>query len=454
MALKQKIISQIYDDQTGEVLNTEIIEDRAIKSPKSIEELGYNHEEQINLLQKIQDTFLDSQITIFPYPQSCPKCDTKLYKKGKAKSTFNSVFTDHEIYLTAFRCINPDCKHVIELSLQGVFGDYRHPDLVEIQTKLAAEHSFVKAQELLRLQNKRHRSVNGQVNLKRITEKVGTCLAEIHQDKTSLDTKDIKEQPRLIVQADGGHIKDKHPDRSTFEAILTTVYSPTNVEQKKSKSGCLKGEITQKSFAASSFKDHHKSIKSMLLISAMKEGLTKNTEVTAFADGAKNCWNVIKSLKSHCKSLECILDWYHIRVRFDKIIKQMKSEYADKLENIKWKIWHGKSEEALERLTLMYGELITSDFADKLHQLLKYLANNKGYLVNYEARKIAGKPFTSSVIESAIETVVNARFKKKQKAQWNRESAHRVLQIRTSVASNQWAKDWEQAKTKLYKKVA
>ena len=100
------------------------------------------------------------------------------------------------------------------------------------------------------------------------------------------------------------------------------------------------------------------------------------------------------------------------------------------------------------------GELITSDFADKLHQLLKYLASNKGYLVNYEARKIAGKPFTSSVIESAIETVVNARFKKKQKAQWNRESAHRVLQIRTSVASNQWAKDWEQAKTKLYKKVA
>jgi len=75
-------------------------------------------------------------------------------------------------------------------------------------------------------------------------------------------------------------------------------------------------------------------------------------------------------------------------------------------------------------------------------------------LVNYESRKAAGKPFTSSVIESAIETVVNTRFKKKQKAQWNRESAHRILQIRTSVASNQWESDWKQAKNILYKKVA
>lgn len=454
MALKQKIISQIYDDQSGEILNTKVIEDKVIKSPQSIDDLGYNHEEQIELLQKAQDAFLSSQTSIFKYPTSCPKCDAKLYRKGKIKSTFNSVFTDHTLHLTAFRCINSECKHVIELSLQGIFGDYRHPDLVEIQTKLASEHSFVKSQELLRLQNKRHRSVNGQVNLKRITEKVGACLAEIHQDKSLLSADSIENQSTLIVQADGGYIKDKHPNRSTFEAILTTVYSPTKIIQKVSKSGGLRSEITEKSFAASSFKDHHKSIKSMLLVSAIKEGLNKDTNVIAFADGAKNCWNVIKSLKAHCKSLECILDWYHIRVRFDKIIGQMKSEYSDKLESIKWKVWHGKSEDALERLTLMYGELIATDFADKVHQLLKYLANNRDYLVNYESRKAAGKPFTSSVIESAIETVVNTRFKKKQKAQWNRESAHRILQIRTSVASNQWESDWKQAKNILYKKVA
>jgi hypothetical protein len=47
-----------------------------------------------------------------------------------------------------------------------------------------------------------------------------------------------------------------------------------------------------------------------------------------------------------------------------------------------------------------------------------------------------------------------ARFKKKHKAQWNRESAHKVLQLRTALLSNQWDQDWQLVKEEIYKKVA
>ncbi|WP_119344820.1 hypothetical protein [Facilibium subflavum] len=117
-------------------------------------------------------------------------------------------------------------------------------------------------------------------------------------------------------------------------------------------------------------------------------------------------------------------------------------------------MWHGKTDEAITRLSELYGFLVTTEFADKAHDLLKYIANNKAYLVDYESRRTLGKVYTSSAIESGVESVINTRFKKKHKAQWNRESAHRVLQLRTSLASNQWAQDWQLVRQHIYKNAA
>ena len=47
--------------------------------------------------------------------------------------------------------------------------------------------------------------------------------------------------------------------------------------------------------------------------------------------------------------------------------------------------------------------------------------------------------------------LINARLKKKHKAQWNRDSAHKVLQLRTALLSNQWDQDWQLVKEEIYK---
>ena len=46
---------------------------------------------------------------------------------------------------------------------------------------------------------------------------------------------------------------------------------------------------------------------------------------------------------------------------------------------------------------------------------------NLAYLVNYDEREKAGKPYTSQAAESHVDALINARHKRKQKMQWTRE---------------------------------
>ena len=54
-----------------------------------------------------------------------------------------------------------------------------------------------------------------------------------------------------------------------------------------------RGTIYNKNCAASSLDDKQESIKRDTLIAALRQGMTKDTKVTAICDGANNCWSVV-----------------------------------------------------------------------------------------------------------------------------------------------------------------
>ncbi|MEY8717407.1 hypothetical protein [Francisella philomiragia] len=60
------------------VYKRDIIEDLTIRSPKSIEDLGYNHEDQLKILKDIQKSFLKSLSVIFDLPEVCPECRSNM----------------------------------------------------------------------------------------------------------------------------------------------------------------------------------------------------------------------------------------------------------------------------------------------------------------------------------------------------------------------------------------
>lgn len=448
MSLRQRIISEIYDEKNNKVVDRKIIEDKEIKAPVKIDDLGYNHQEQIHILQGIQDAFLFSQAKLI-VSDKCYKCGSRVVKGGHMESDFHAVYTDHRLQIQMLSCCNKDCSaRKITTSIYSLFGSNMHPDLVRKQAELASEQSFIKAQEALARENGRHRTINNQVTIKRTTEKVGKILGAIHQEAPDTN----KSTDHLIVQVDGGYIKSSDKTKQSFEALVSSIYKPEDhIPGGVSKNGTRKsGTISNTIYSASTDKDRGKTIKAMTFAAAKKQGMTIETRITGLSDGASNCWSTIQSLEKYCASIECVLDWHHISMKFDQLINQLEDPHSNEVESLKWKVWHGKSDEAIDRLGKLYLDLLNTDYADRLHDLLKYLSNNVDYLVNYQSKKEDKLPYTSSVIESTIETLVNTRHKKKHKAQWSREGAHNILQIRASRASNAWNKEWNEVKHRFY----
>ncbi len=121
--------------------------------------------------------------------------------------------------------------------------------------------------------------------------------------------------------------------------------------------------------------------------------MNQDTVVTALADGAKNCWSVITSLKPYCQRLESILDWFHIAKKFQTVKNALGDSFEDSLESCKWKLWHGKVEESLTKLEMLMLNISDSQKCSRLKDLYEYLKQNQDYIVNYKERKGLGLTF-------------------------------------------------------------
>ena len=242
----------------------------------------------------------------------------------------------------------------------------------------------------------------------------------------------------LIVQVDGGHIPTKDQDKRSFEALCGIVYRPSNIEVIDQHHR----RISAKTCVISALEDKLQTIKTYVYSAALKQGLTKQTHVTGLADGANNCWSIILDLQPYCQTLELILDWFHIGKKFQTVKNALEETFNESLESAKWTLWHGGAEEALKKIAIIRDNITDQKKRSKLKGLHDYLKNNLDYLVNYDERKRANKAFTSQVAESHIDSLINARHKRKQKMQWTREGAHHVLQIRASMVSNEWEEKW------------
>ena len=449
MEKTQRIVSEIYDKKSGKIIKRTVITEKTIVDPKKIDDIGYNQNEQIDLLQNTQDEYLNEMVQVMIENKACPKCGSKTHRFGAVNSEFNSVYTDHNIKISGLKCSNKECDWLHRKTIYGEYGSKLHPDLVKKQSITGSLTSYKEAQGILDRESGKTRRVNNNYSIKNTVDRVGNILNDIHTNYRKLDRRNKAE--KLIVQIDGGYIKDKNPKLNSFEVLIAQVYDPKNHIAGSTKNGNrVSGEITDKTCVASAYKDRGKTIKSMLQFAAIKQGIADNTEVTVLSDGAENCWNTAKVLKPYCRVTINVLDWYHINHKFETLEKQVEDLHLSELQNIKWKIWHGQREEALKRLNWLYGNTTRNDYTDKVHELFKYLSNNKEYLVNYAERKKQSIPYTSSIIESTVESIINERHKKKQKAQWSREGAHNVLQIRTSRANKDWDEEWNTVTDRFY----
>jgi hypothetical protein len=100
----------------------------------------------------------------------------------------------------------------------------------------------------------------------------------------------------------------------------------------------------------------------------------------------------------------------------------------DRLERIKWRLWHGDADKALNRARELAEDVaaLASGYPG-LARLVKvtaglvtYIGNNTAAIADYAQRWDHGEIISTAFAESTVDLVVSRRFAKKQQMQWSK----------------------------------
>ena len=189
------------------------------------------------------------------------------------------------------------------------------------------------------------------------------------------------------------------------------------------------------------------------------QGLQANQSVEFFTDGAA----VLRSLTSYLSAeSRHILDWFHLTMRLT-VLHQYALGFAqvdaaggkalqDGLTRIKWHLWHGNAERALEKILDLDDALATHQddplvarkyskckpLARLLADFHTYVEQNSGFIVDYAERHRYGERVSTGFVESAVNQVLAKRMVKRQQMQWTKKGAHLLVQARTKVLNEDW----------------
>jgi hypothetical protein len=147
----------------------------------------------------------------------------------------------------------------------------------------------------------------------------------------------------------------------------------------------------------------------------------------------------------------CSAAYIHIAMRFTVLGQFVKglahhepqeaAALGDRLDRIKWRLWHGDGREALIRLDTLAEDIdvLKSDYpnlercAKTAAEFATYIRNNVSLIPNYGERWRNGELISTSFVESTVNVLISKRFCKKQQMQWTPEGAHLLLQTRAQT---------------------
>jgi hypothetical protein len=117
------------------------------------------------------------------------------------------------------------------------------------------------------------------------------------------------------------------------------------------------------------------------------------------------------------------------------------ADLAQRLERLKWNLWHGNVRRALQITDLLQEglEIAGAPFENgrKLHKAIQefghYISVNRAFVPNYGDRYRHGEAISTAFVESTVNQVVSKRRVKQQQMRWTQEGAHLLLQIRTQA---------------------
>ena len=118
---------------------------------------------------------------------------------------------------------------------------------------------------------------------------------------------------------------------------------------------------------------------------------------------------------------------------------ELALEITWEVVSAKWNLWHGKKMKAFDWLEDIRDMLYDEESKHRkqkmkmyayVDEFVEYLKGNERMLINYGAAYRSGRPISSAIAESTVNTLLGKRFGKKQQMHWTPAGAHQLLQVR------------------------
>ena len=103
---------------------------------------------------------------------------------------------------------------------------------------------------------------------------------------------------------------------------------------------------------------------------------------------------------------------------------------AKKIDRIRWRLWHGRPQGALDLIAEILEELempkrqiqLTAVYIKKLTGVLRdletYVSGQFNSIINYAAARRSGEPISTAQTESAVHRLLHRRMTAKQQMRW------------------------------------
>jgi len=416
------------------------------RGPLTPEELGLNLAEAKQILHGVQESMVASQVNDYMNGQRpCPQCGARRTQKGRHEILFRTLFG--KLRLKSLRLHHCDCEPAQAqetfIPLAELLPNRTAPGLLYLQAKWCSLLSFGVSCDLLAEVLPLGEGLNTTAlrnNLHRVAERMEKELGE--ERKTFL--------PEAVPTPEGKH--PIPPGKPAFTLGLDGAYV-----QAGGRAGWFEVIVGRSVPAAGASKyfgfvhNIEDKPKRRIYEVLRSQGLEADQPVQFLSDGGETVRNLQMYISPQS---EHWLDWFHITMRLT-VMGQMRKgmngveasalvEQAEQdLESLKWHVWNGNVEPALELVdglkVLLGGDGISAERQKLLKAIREFgacIATKQAFIPDYGDRYRNKETISTAFAESAVNQLVRLRMVKQQQMHWTQRATHLLLQVRAQVLNN------------------
>jgi hypothetical protein len=377
----------------------------------------------------------------------CQRCGARRPLKDQRSRRLVSLFGAVEVRAPRFtpcRCA-VTCRRTLS-PVAEIMPDRCTPEYEQVIAKMGALLPYRRARTLLAeflpldtmqtVETTRQRTLRVGARLER------EAVAGTAESKPAVSAKSV------VLSIDGGHVRaaPQYQGRS-FEVLLAQV---SNDEGK------------QVVFAGVPAEAHSQTRQLRGVLHGL--GATAETPVTILSDGADGPRSLGEAASPG--PTHHVLDWFHLSMRVQHVAQAAKSwpdatesdrqagaRLAETIERIRWRLWHGQVQRALDLIGETLAEVddtaaaisplpaAARKVARLLRDLETYVSGQSDIIIDYATTRRREEPISTAITESTVQWLLHRRMNAQQQMRWSPSGAHLMLKVRTAVVNGTFDRD-------------